>query len=87
MVGITLPRPGDSRLLRGGLRTGCGKSSGIADGRVILLREHDSGQKCGLSGVGNDDKRRISALLAEAADWNKLCGLTERGFELVNGKK
>lgn len=45
------------------------------------------GQKYGLSGVAKDDKRRISALQAEAADLERLCGLTERGFELVNGKK
>ena len=58
-----------------GLRTGCGKSTGIAEGRR------------GFPAWSMDENHRIYALLAETADWEKLCGLTERGFELVNGKK
>ena len=74
VVGITLPRPGDSPAVAAGLNAGCGKSTGIADISTVFPAWR------------MDDKRRIYALLAEA-DWEKICGLTERCFELVNGKK
>ena len=56
------------------LNAGCGKSTGIADRSTVFPAWR------------MDDKRRIYALLAEA-DWEKICGLTERSFELLNGKK
>ena len=57
-----------------GLKAGGRKSSGIADISTVFPAWR------------MDDKRRIYALLAEA-DWEKICGLTERSFELLNGKK
>lgn len=57
------------------LKAGGRKSTGIAEGRRGFLAWR------------MDDKRRISVLLAEAAVLEKLCGLTERCFELVSRKK
>ena len=53
------------------------------DYALQLREEHPE-----ISGAWHMNKKYwITVLLTEAADWKKLCALTEQSFELVNSKK
>lgn len=67
--------PGNGNAPAASLKAGCGKISGIADIRTVFTARR------------MDENHRISVLLAEATEWKRLCGLTERGFGVVNEKK
>lgn len=66
--------PGDEDVFVVNLKADCERIPEIVDKRTVFPAWH------------MNKKHWITVLLTAVADWEKLCMLTERSFELVNGK-